>query len=227
MTSTRRTQKTLPASAQSTKLVDVDRDGNCFFRALYGAARDGGVLSQVAGCFQPSTIQNCWENIAAISTRERVRLNDGTVTHLTENPQENYFVKCARDHFAKIIRYNVSKVVKDTLKTFKNADIPFEVLMTDFEGWMVEAFYNSDNDPKKFNSFIAQHINKWGTWVSQLEVELIRHALAKCDIVLLPVISHISQAPPRVNANELQLLNDNGYHYKYVRYGPSKTRNND
>lgn len=201
------------------QIYDVKGDGNCFYYALYGAAKHAGLLNIVAGVLahDPHDPKSC---------KCRCRCRES----------QEMFAVCMRNTLSSIIDERVPSRPFRTFRAFKKemANIvksspPRSIpqlcrSMRESFGKIADAIPLVVNSPRDFRKKVSACIRKDKTWVTQLEIEMIRDLLRKAGVDLLPIISIGTYPPlmlsPRIAAaNQLQLVYTNGNHYMYMGYG--------
>jgi hypothetical protein len=212
------------------RLVDVEGDGNCFFRALYGAAKDAGILEQVCGAFAVDEDSNCWEKVR--SERDRVEVVvDGLRTGLFVNKQELEFVACARDSLAA--RLAIAGVEGERLRRFYDSMKELESVLDpdDYKSsvlesqplYIVTALENAA-DAARFARSVADHVRVMGNWVGQLEVGAVKAILNKSkstenESLRIICVSNVSELDGVTRDNaDLTIVNVNTMHYQYIKW---------
>lgn len=194
------------------KVVDVKGDGDCFFRALHGAAFYQGILAYVAKCFTYGNRKDCWDD-----WNENLR-------NTSHNDREVLFVACVRRYLAERIRTGKENALLrrtwDLLRVMDEEDA--KDIMAD---WLIDAYQNSrvfynetDSSYPSFVNRVADGVRQQGNWVSELEVTIVKKVLEAKDIILLIASNNdVPDALP-LNPHILVLVNMNNTHYKYMWY---------
>ncbi|NCB27711.1 MAG: hypothetical protein EOM62_20005 [Bacteroidia bacterium] len=186
---------------------DADGDGNCFYRALYGAAEERGILEKVGKCFQYTEDgDNCWDNV-----KDTEEYND----------REDAFLYCVRFYLAHRIRSGFEdELLRNTWELFREAG-DVENLRGIMTGWLIDAYKNSRNNLKAFVNRVADQVQQPGKWVNELEVRMVTHVLEKCNVLLIQA-NNYHDAPDALpeNPHVLVLVNHDNSHFKYVSYSP-------
>lgn len=197
------------------KLMDVKGDGDCFFRALHGAAFHQGILVKVAKCFTFSNRRDCWDDL-----NENLR-------NTSHNDREVLFVACVRRYLAERIRTGKENAILrrtwDLLRVMDEEDA--KDIMAD---WLIDAYQNSrvfyneiDSSYPSFVNRVADGVQQRGNWVSELEVTIVKKVLeAKRIILLIASNNDVPDALP-LSPHILVLVNVNNAHYMYMRYTDS------
>jgi hypothetical protein len=218
--------------------MDVIGDGNCFYRALYGAASVGGLLQKVAGCAQGTEDKSCWDNISGLSVRENVMIDGRAFVNdrLKINPQEDEFVRCLRTFLASKVEKGYTPSITSFIEGFRfliadgtsEADLSFF-----YEQWLFDAAkkamqmtQDGKDGEKHFNGVVAARIRKDGQWVCQLEVSAIIYHLSKCGVKLrIASNTQDEDQNARIGENEIVLINANN-HYQYMMFIPPNASRN-
>lgn len=216
------------------EIRNVATDGNCFFRALYNAARDHGVLKSVAGCFQELADSSCWDEIKNKSVAAPVLIDGVLDERIRYNHQEEVFVRCMRKYIAMRIENDLDNYVVRTFRHWATLDNQTRsVAQQSFPDWMVAALTTTRGDEQRFRQKVARAVGTMGNWVDQQQVKLIRHVLDKCNFVNFRVVSWdgdvLTETNPRflsqlrAENSELVLICEKEKHYYYVYQGTRRS----
>lgn len=211
------------------EIRDVDADGNCFFRALYNAAKDHYLLQEVADCYQTSAISSCWDEIRTEPDSASVIIDGLPDDHLKSNPQEDAFVRCLREHIATRITYEQDNYAVGMYNYWRGLDEDTKIVIKDsLPTWLYTALETSQ-DKNEFRGLIASSIRKMGSWVDEPQVKLIVGLLQKCTDIKIQLVAwdtesktkeqliqELTNVPNRV----IVLICKDSTHYNYL-YNPS------
>ena len=206
--------KSSSRSVISRELVDVKGDGDCFFHALYGAARDHGLLDKVASSLQGEK-NSCLDKM----NNRRTSFHGSVGLSHSNSARRDAFIECFREYLAYAIKHVSFPIITEFYDTTREIFVHGGVNMQQmgaFADWMQDAIKKESIE--EFAKIVADHVGTKGVWISQLEYDIIKHVLEKCNVYLLPVVSTLEGAPKEIRENELQLLNMCNVHYKYIRY---------
>ena len=212
------------AATRPWKLYNVPGDGNCFYYALYGAAKHHGLLESVERAFDPTGESNAKGDMRSFARGVRQHL-----VHLIDtnaSPEFNAFIDTVCDVYMAGVDKQDQEIMKRDLGKFASVaakDCP---------------------DKNAFWQHARKIISTSGEWATNLEVDMIRRVLADRGIVLIkPIITSDSErttgstrvhihggkdvayfnkdtpAPASIANNELQLVHHGENHYMYLGYG--------
>lgn len=179
------------------QLHTVRGDGNCFFYALYGAARSGGILAEVLHCFRAYRIGGRNEVDFAASVRRGIAAN----------------ILLDRSHqFRDVLTH---------YRTLTRADL-VSILSPDTHR-AIDTAVASRNPYHTFLTFMAMSICTDRVWVNEIIVQLVVVPMLAARGIRLEIIS----MPPgrsRLSADDvvprpartLVLVNEMDVHYGYM-----------
>lgn len=175
-----------------TSICDVAADGSCFFRSLYHSAKASGALNHIL---------------------KRLK---GTKT---KDPGENGFVKLTREALSECIQKKedrgVIKKVYQTLRVLNKEDYNI-IVASSFPSWFASTFRSLPPSEETFRDKFAKKILKKTSWVSEIEVTLIRkmiHVRSNWRLVILNSKPTEKWTP---KPNEIYVLNLNETHYNAI-----------
>ena len=194
------------ASEYEYDVVDVASDGNCFFNALFLAAKNAGCLEKMSGSFHTSSSETCRSTI---------------LSHLS------FFVQCARIAILPVIEPELIKMYLN-LSTQTSQDLA--AIMHSLPVWIADAMRNPTMTKEKFLSAAFANILTPNTWVGQVEVEAVTAWLNKSGVNLVVLTAgrtksytgnKITMVKPLQFTDcyddpILYLYNDNQVHYKFI-----------
>jgi len=178
------------------KVKNVDDDGNCFFRALFGAAKDTpGNLEKLTTCF----------------------LNKPAAAYEAGGARaESRFIHDMRYKFAAYIQGDVGAdgIVTRTWGTLRSLDPEtYTFYMEAQPEWMGETFPVAPETPAAFRRALVEHVKADKTWVGQIEVEIFKAILAGCGLGL--DLRIYNSLPAEVDLDQLNLYNKKEVHYQH------------
>lgn len=182
---------------KSFSIKDVKGDGSCFFRSIYGAAKDKrGALKKLVKCFlYPEKLKE-YKN------------------------DEELFVKDMRHKLCDtILHENDGDVIKNIYSTLiELSDENYKMVIEGFPSWMRKEFKIKPQSEKIFRKTIAERVLKNSTWVSEIEVNIVKDTLKYCIGSGLNII--ILNTPPnkyfKPKFKTLYILNIGEVHYNYL-----------
>ena len=166
------------------EIVDVEGDGDCFYRAVYGFAMYHGFLDKLFECV------NC-QDITDESSRSSIRYSNRKNKNILRNKaEEDNWILCIRNCISEKIRKNAECMAivqstflhwqsldKHTYKMFLGSSIP---------DWIKRKYPNiqslRESSAERFIKFISRGIQKSGHWASQIDFDLLNHLLKPCNI---------------------------------------------
>jgi len=168
---------------------DVQGDGSCFFRALYGVARKQHILHHLCIALQ-----------------------------IAKPNDINAFIRSVRSRLARCIRgkkdnHIVSKVYS-TLKALDTASYAV-MIKSSFPSWFVRKMKTLPNTEDEFRHLFAKGVSKTSSWVSQIEVDIIK-GFAQQKGIDIVILNREPTSPLAVRNKTLYLLNVDEVHYKYL-----------
>jgi hypothetical protein len=208
------------ATNTNARVIDVPGDGNCFYYALYGAAKHHGLLQIVCGA-----LGDFYDSIKCINDNIK---------------QRSLFVTYVRKYLSSLIRKAypcraMAEMKKQLGEIYKGASkddwTELQKCLQDDYGAIVDAVpLINDRNNSAFRESVSKIIQTNGTWVTQIEIEIIRKALDKLGILLeilegstsllasSPWRRCVSDATARI-LYVMYLVRVNRNHYRYVAYG--------
>lgn len=190
----------------SYKVKNVKDDGNCFFRALFGAAKNtAGNLEKLTTCFL---------------NKPAASYEDGSAR------AETSFIHDMRDKFAAYIRADTAAdgIVAQTWDTLRSLDHEtYTFYMEAQPEWMGETFPEAPATAAAFRRALVEHVKADATWVGQIEVEIFRAIMVGCRMGLELRIYN-SLAAHGIDLDQLNLFNKKETHYQYFARKVGTTR---
>jgi hypothetical protein len=215
------------ASLASYKVQDVPGDGNCFYWALFYAAKDSKCLKKMTSIFQGKGDYG-----SSCMVRDDIP-NESDVEALA-----SFFVLCSRMAVAEAIIPEATGMYKNLVEKKTTDNATYVRMLEDQPSWIATAI-NQNTPLNVFIQTAKENVTKPGTWVGHLEVSVIKSWLRKGGINLVVTNGPtVSQPPnntisiPQLNWGEdqygntyLNLYNENTIHYKFILNpgGPSAT----
>lgn len=188
-------------------LKDNLSNGDCFFSAIFRAARSSGVLEQIAGCMNFNTTT---EDAFITGAREFVVKLVGVGQADSYYERYNELFNTEPETLEAVIESEsqyVQKLIKNKLKQRQKNP--------------ATQFYTK----KEYFNEVAANILTRGTWVGQLETSLMRTALSKCQIELKLLNTPLTGLVKREGHYEgevfLYLLNEDEVHWKHYVLVPT------
>lgn len=199
----------MASSDRRLDVVDVKGDGSCFFRAIYNAAREQDRLRDIAGCFSihESTCQDVLDNANA-------------------SRKEDSFVNCLRIALAqRIALLDVADSFYHNVRGLLQVDVDSGQLILASLSTSLRQVFRASPTVEAFRHNLAESITDNQHWVSEFEVEVIKHVMKKClsdqqdvfRVVSVESEKELTEDMMRSVRGELVLVCINEMHYKYVR----------
>lgn len=207
------------------RVKDVKGDNNCFFRALFHAARSTGDLQQLARCLAVGKDSSCWDTMKEVARGLDAR---NRTTDVFKETVEDVFVDCLRQAVADQVQFGSGNgMVRGTYRTLQAYDAPtLSLVRQGLPHWMSAAFdearaLNPEDQADFFVAAVAQNIRTWSRFVGQIEVNLIKHMMDKCGGIKFRVVSADrtpDNSDPRLASRhgELVLVCIREQHYMFV-----------
>lgn len=166
------------------KLVDVDGDGNCFYRALYGYALYNSI--GIEG------INSIFDLIECEKGKNK-KVSD-IINHPEENPplrkrlegydQEEEWIKCFREYMKMYLIRN-PRIVKDMFDRLVDPyldDESYEAIVSSYPVWFYRIY--GKTRPSSLNAFVrtlADYIGEYGKYASFLDISIVQNILNILD----------------------------------------------
>jgi hypothetical protein len=201
------------------KVQNVASDGNCFYRALYGAAKSAKCLEQATSVFQSGESESC------------VVYDDDKRTYFEEEDLETLFILCCR----YAVSVKIDKAAKGAYDTLKENRSAMTVFLNDQPSWIKDTLENNpDISEHDFIQIAQTQAASPAVWVGQIEVDTIKEWLSKVGITLSIISAqdtdyandadrhHSIITIPRLSTTNvsgnpiLYLYNVRSVHYKYI-----------
>ncbi len=192
-------------------IKDVLGDGDCFFRALFRAAWNHGLIERLLGCFSLGQDTNCHDILQELQTGRLVEMEDE-------------MVKCMRIGLSERIRLNADVKFACFFNHLRHLQREhpetFDVIMESQSDWVKKIFYDGSlYGEDEFRVAYAKGLRTRKNWVAQYDVELLKHLMNKCHLEVR-VVNFTDKTNPRTyenrHDNELVLVNFDEVHFKYV-----------
>ena len=219
------------------QLVNVEGDGSCFYRALYGYILLNKNLSLPHKSYRTisTTIADfgCKNDIVTQKVSEiKVTLNENQL-FLQNYEQETNWVKCLRYFISEKLVTKENNIIKQYFDSFNimEADTYNEVIK-EFPDWFASALPNfCYNDIGMFTAILKANIISLKSGVSQIEVRIVKDFFNKLGINILIIntankdikISDLQKFPDEPADNTIYLLNIDAIHYNFVYYKDGET----
>ncbi len=183
----------MAAAAALNVLVDTTDDGNCFFSAVYGAAKFhpvAGTLTKLLNCLfkqgSPNgNVQDIGEAdfIAAFRAEVARRIRGRTLEEKAATEGEPTLYDYLREQAENV---SVAKVAG--LANANVEEYPFSMLMADASEEVAEAFGDADVflgiSKTDFKKRLASIVGTDGVFVSEIDFNIIKYILGRCGFII-------------------------------------------
>jgi hypothetical protein len=174
----------------------VANDGNCFYSSIYWAiTKNEPLKAAVAGCLGVDVTRES-EFIRTMRAAVQLKIEEDYL------PSEG------------------GEDVYDTLKYVFDSKEGWQGVLDSYPDWFGEAFpedpYRGDEFPDRdtFRDRFAAGAGTNQNWVSEIEVTIVKNALAECGIPLVIYNEEVARADP----NAINLLNQGEAHFIYFSF---------
>jgi hypothetical protein len=228
-------------------LVDVNGDGNCFYRALYGYILFNGTeyssgitsINEILNNFS-KTIPECKnginKNISTIINHPVI--TNGLRKRLDEQEQENEWIKCLRYYIANYIDRN-KNILEDNFNYLIGlSDTNYKAVIDSYPGWFKDIFKNDKPDSlETFAIVIANYIRTDKKYASYLDIGIIKNifynmgyniiirSIPYQEITNIDTVENVNRLkalyPDNPDKNTFYLININEAHYNFIWYDTS------
>lgn len=182
----------------SFAIKDVIGDGSCFFRSVYGAAKKKrGALKKIVTCFLDP---------------------DRLVEYRND---EELFVKDMRSHLSNRIKKRTDgEVIKNLYRSFRAlSEEDYALVIDSMPAWMERAFPEKPKHEGTFRSVISKKVLEKSSWVSEVEVNIVRDTLKHCigdDLHIVILNTKPDKKTFKMKSKTLYVLNIDEVHYNYL-----------
>jgi len=227
-------KKVKAKSPQKATLVNVDGDGNCFYRALYGAAKthpDNNLAPKIRHLFKGQNNGPITEESFIADIRKAVAEKIGNGIYDTINEDAKDEIRTSTEYETEAGRQRALETQLTFFEDMRRSAFQKKASRYLFENWLQEssdeikaAFgvtkfkrnYKKPEDAAKFYKDLAKIISDPGVYASQTDIDVVKWVLKKADINVHPDIGEpkVFTTKNAKGANNLWLKKD-GDHYQY------------
>jgi len=166
------------------EIVDVNGDGNCFYRALYGSIllnKNVHKNKSIVQLMNDLECQNNQNKKSKIILKIKTEISQSYLEHYD---QETEWVKCFRKHMSKFIKVEPD-IIKNNIEFWKNMDREtYKEAVRTYPMWFTQKFRDKSPNIKEYAELFAQNVEKLNTWATQLEIAIAKRVLYKYGINL-------------------------------------------
>jgi len=207
----------MSAAEQVFREVDVAGDGNCFYRALYKAAKyhpDAGVFRRVLDCFDieelvPVPVSNSNSNSSSegkgrSKAKAKTKKARAKAKVVTDEAEETAFAAAIREQLAAKVKGDLFSIMNaagagNTYEAWHSAaaealggeEARWNALIEEASEQLAEVFSTPEimlsMEQDDFKGLIASIIRNDGVYASELDFTLIKFLLQRCGITLMTI----------------------------------------